>query len=75
MHATYLRFGLEGLLAGVRPLSWEVVLAWVSVWILENATSKETSVISLLSGFFFNYLRQTHANSLFEELWEWIVSG
>ena len=37
---TYLRFGLEGLLAEVGPLSREVVLAWVSVGVLKNAKQK-----------------------------------
>ena len=35
---TYLRLGLEGRLARVGPLSGEVVLARVGLWVLQNAT-------------------------------------
>ena len=35
---TYLRLGLEGRLARVGPLSGEVMLARVGLWVLQNAT-------------------------------------
>ena len=37
---TYLRFRFKGLLAGVSPLSGEVMLSRVCVWVLKNAKLK-----------------------------------
>ena len=52
MECTYLRFGLERLLAGNGSLRRVVMLARVCVWVLENAVKRKRQRNSVYMSYF-----------------------